>query len=183
MSMQTLNTVPKSFVQGDTVSMLLTFACYSAEDYTLKFCMTKGGAAITPKEATAEGASFALTISAEDSAKILPGIYNYALIVIDEDGQRSTIQSGSISVAPDPNGSIAKSDNQIILEKLKAAMTKLASGTNSSVNINGQQFTKRNLKELQDIIDNYQVNVDRELRELGLATKGGQKTIRTRFYP
>lgn len=174
--------VPNSFTQGDTVSFIESFADYPSTDWSLKFCMVRNGLAITPIEASASGTDFAVIISADDSAKIVPGNYVYSEIVTNiATSERLTIKTGSLIVSPDPTASLEQSTNAKILAGLKSAMLSLSTGTNEKVNINGQEFTKKNLETLQKTIDRYQIIVDGELRELGLDNKGGARTLQTFF--
>lgn len=173
---------PNSFTQGDTVSFIESFADYPATEWSLKFCMVRDGVAITPIDGSALETDFEVTISAVDSAKIVPGSYVYSEIATNiATSERQTIKTGSLFVLPDPTASIELSTNAKILSGLKSAMLSLSTGTNERVNINGQEFTKKNLETLQKTIDRYQIIVDGELRALGLNNKGGARIIQSFF--
>lgn len=67
---------------------------------------------------------------------------------------------------------------QDILTALEATILKLASGTNQSVNLNGQSFTKKDLKSLTEMRAYWKAEV---LREEAALLDSGNKDGRIRI--
>lgn len=156
---------PFSFIAGDTVRVTIGDSKYPSSAWTLQVVL-QGATESKPFDVTAgDNNAFDLVISATDSAKIAPGLYQVAYIYTEtaQDGDRQTGDCvDSVTVYADPAQTAAKSIARQTLEAMEAAYLKLAGGSNVTVNFNGQSFTKRNLRDLADAIDRQRAIVSGE---------------------
>jgi len=171
--------IPLSFTSGDSVKFYIEHADYPSSEFSLAFVLSRLGKVQTPIAGTQDGAGFLFSFK---TSGFLPGQYAWALVATSlADGSRSTVQRSDIWAWPDPMTDTPKSTAQIILENLEGALKTLSGGTNSSVSVNGQSFTKRDIGQLQIAIREQRSIVMAEMRRLGIMKNGAQKTLVTRF--
>jgi hypothetical protein len=157
MAVETLSEFPASFVAGDTIRVTISDSDFPSTAWGLKVLLQSSSAS-KPFAATAVGGgstAFSLVIAAVDSAKIPSGFYVVSYRYTQTAG--GEIQTGedqfAITVYSNPEGATTKTIARQTLEAMEAALLKLSSGSNVSVNFNGQGFTKRNIAELQKVIE------------------------------
>lgn len=123
--------------------------------------------------------SFTFALTSAQTAQIAPGAYLATISVTDAGGNRSNYSTDQVLVLPDPSKPMAQTVAQQQLALFEAALLQIS--PRQSVMINGQSYSFRQLKDLQDARDRAQARVDAELRALGLSRRGGAQTIVTRF--
>lgn len=173
-------TIPRTITKGDSVSFDVGGTGYSPSLFTLKFVIQSP----VPKilEAVAAGDRHVVTATPEQTSALDHGRFPFSLIwTTISDSARTTDGMGQILVLPDPTAAIGMSWARQALTNIEGAITKLTLGTNKSVDIDGQVYTKRDLKELFEARDRLIVTVSAELAEIGHPNKSGFKTIYTRF--
>lgn len=138
---------PPKFESGNSVTFIESFADYPASTWTLTLYLSLSGQLKFNKAFTADGDNFTLTITPTESETIGEGTYEFAEYA-STDTERKTARTGQIVVLQNLTTSQAPSSNQIALAAITAAITALSAGTNKSVNFNGQQFEKKDLKDL-----------------------------------
>lgn len=175
--------VPKSISAGTTLLFTETLSGYPASLWTLHFILNLDGALVANILATDGVDKFVVTSSIATTATWKPGQYNFAERVTEIADATNIIQvcSGRIAVTPDFSVNATPTPARVQLAALDAAILKLISSPNAEVNLNGQSFTRHNLKDMFAIRDQLQNQVDFELRGMGLSAKGGAKRIVTRF--
>jgi len=174
MAVPTLSSLPSSFVAGDTVRFAVNDPAYPAALFSLQVVF---GANDLSVSAASTGDTFLVELSGEDTKK-LKGAY-YVTYLFTSGGERQTVKAGKVFVEPDPAVSLEKSFARQALEAVEAAIIKLSSGTNQMVDINGQQFTKKDLNRLMDFRDKLKAEVAAESNEPG-SGRGGRLIV-TRF--
>lgn len=172
--------IPIEIVAGDTLSFTVSYAGYPPASNTLTFCLNKNGVSLTQITGTTSGDGYLVTESAANTAGWVPGRYSYTCY-ITAGGERVTVDSGQISIAPNMAVSQTPTAAQAMLAACNAAYLALATKTKSSVSFNGQSFTVQSLRELQLMRDRLRVEVQAEQRALGYNKQGGAKILVTRF--
>lgn len=172
---------PNSFVSGDSVSFLVSASDFPAGEWSLKFSIATDSFPVVV-EGTVEGLMHKVDIEPSVSETILPGDYA-CFFVLSKGGERVTVSDGFVRVLPNPLASMPDSWASRTLALVEEAITKIAAGTNTSVSINGQSFTKRSLSELTAFRDRLRMEVNVNLKKMGRPSSGGMKTIQTRFRP
>ena len=173
---------PKQITAGATILFSESLFAYPATLYTLVYVLNLNGALVAKLAAAASGNDFLITATAETTANWTPGRYNHsAIVTCIADETVIPVWNGQVQVLPNMGISTPQTPAQTQLASLDASITKLLAGTIKSATINGQSWTKNDLKTLFDIRDRLQTRVDAELRAIGLSRKGGSKTIVTRF--
>lgn len=164
MAVEVLTEFPHSFVAGDTIRVTMADSRFPSSLWKLKVLFQSALAAKSFAATTGTGGAYNIVIAASTSAKILPGAYSIAFVYTETSTQeRHTVESDrAIIVLRDPTVAGAKSIARQTLEAMESAFLKLSSGSNLSVNFNGQSFTKRNLEDFQDAIDRQRAIVQAE---------------------
>lgn len=139
--------IPPQFESGNSLQFTESFTCFPASEWALTLYLSQQGVAAFNVAAEADGDNFSFTITPTQSATIAAGIYDFAEYAT-KTNERQTARTGVVVVLPNLTVSQPKSDNQIALEAITAAINKLALGTEKMVNFNGQQFEKRDLSDL-----------------------------------
>lgn len=156
MPVAVLTQFPKSFIQGDAVRVKIADARYPSSLWTLKVWF-QGPTATTSFDAPAgTNGSYDLAITAAQSAGLAAGHYLVGLVYTETaapNDRKTSECEFQVSVFSNPAIPRAKTLARQTLEAMEAALLILAAGSNSSVNFNGQSFTKRNLADLQTAID------------------------------
>ena len=183
MPVATANGLPSSFTQGDTVSFGIADTRYPSGTWELGLALALSGKPAAPVAGAAQGdGSFLFTLTPVASAALAPGLYLASLIATETgSGQRISLGTRSLFVRPDLSVPLAQTPNMLALAAMKKGLATLSAGTVQTFSGGGQSWTKRTLGELRREIDRLQVDVNNELRALGLSTKGGAVNIVTRF--
>jgi hypothetical protein len=175
MAIESVNGVPDSARVGDTWRFSLNYADFPASSWSLAFFC--GGKEIA---GTSDGDSFLVVVPASQSKDIAPGNQPWLARVTDGT-DTATADSGTIQALASIAVKSEKSFARKTLEACEAALLKLAGGTNLKVNINGQEFTKRDIKELRDLHDWAVAKV--KLEEMQTGERSSNCIIHTRFKP
>lgn len=173
-------TIPRIITKGDSLSFDVGGTGYSPDVFNLKFVIQSP----VPKilEATGVADRHVVIATPEQTLQLDHGRFPFSLVwTTIADNARVTDGMGTILILPDPTSAVAPSWARTALSNIEAAITKLTTGTNKSVDIDGQLYTKRDLKELFEARDRLIVTVSAELAEIGQHNKSGFKTIYTRF--
>lgn len=162
MPVEALTQFPRSIIAGDTVRVTISDGDYPSSLWTLAVRFV-GTAAFSFAATPITGDQFELVLTAAQSLTLTPGTYNVTFTYTEtSSGEKQSVSAGKTQVYPDPSAVAPVSQARSTLSAMKAALLALAAGTTSTVNFNGQSFTKKNLKDLQDAIDRQQRIVDQE---------------------
>jgi hypothetical protein len=155
MSVEVLTEFPTSFVAGDTVLVTITDSDHPSSDWTLKVLLQSATGFKSFGAEVGTSDAFDLEITAEQSAGVVPDFYAVSYVFTETaTSERETVPlDQAITVYRNPEVAPTKSIARQTLEAMEAAFLKLAGGSNLSVKFNGQEFTKRNLKEFQEAIE------------------------------
>lgn len=171
MPVESLTEFPSSFVAGDTLRVTLSDSDYPSDDWTLTIHF-RGAVLKSYTAEEGENGEFDLVITASQTSELTAGTY-LVTFAYESDDDRKTEVFGNVEVFPNPTAATVKSIARQTLEAAQAAMLILVSGPNQSVNFNGQSFTKMNMRDLQEIIDNLQGIVDEE--DAAIASVSGRR--------
>jgi hypothetical protein len=128
-----------------------------------------------------DGNAFTVTLTSVATAALDGGTYDWAEYVT-QSGQRATARTGTLIVLPNLAVDSAPSFAEQQVELLQNALATLAAGTNETVNINGQSFTKRNIETYQKQLTYWEARVFQEQqRQAALRGNRSQNRIRTVF--
>ncbi len=188
MPVVTRSAVPRIITAGDTIIFSIgANTLYPNTDWTLKFALSQNGLVQRSLAAASadSGLGFLVTLPAIDTAKLIPGLSDAALVYTEaSSGQRATdaCSVGQVMIVPDPTQSLPESDSAKALKAVNAAIAQVAAEPYASVNFNGQSYNAQNLKDLFYHRDRLVVIVSAELAELGIGSRrGGAKMILARF--
>lgn len=164
MAVATLTKFPLSIIAGDTLRATISDSRYPSTLWTLSVQFESPTTVLPFAATTGTGISFNLVIAKTATAVIPPGEYNVRYIFTETSS--SERQTGDcfqqVQVYQDPTVVFPKTQARQALEAMQAAYLKLSSGANSSVNFNGQSFTRHNMKEFNDQIEMQKAVVDAE---------------------
>lgn len=181
MAVAALTEFPFTIVAGNTLRVILSEPDYPSSGWTLSVVFNGD----TVKQFTADsitGNQYELVIAASVTAQLAPGSYRVTFVYTDGDGEVASVDFGMVQVLNNPTALAAKSIARQTLEAMQAALLKIGADSEISVSFNGQSYTQKNLKDLQDAIDRQKVIVARE--DLSIALESGNSSsgnIYTRF--
>ena len=181
MPVQTLSCVPPRFEAGNTVIWTREFPSYPATSWTLAFILSQLGQVKANVAGVADGNAFMVTLTSAITAELDGGTYDWAEYVTQA-GERTTARTGTLIVLPNlaADSDPTFAEQQVAL--LQNALATLAAGTNETVNINGQSFTKRNIETYQKQLTYWEARVFQEQqRQAALRGNRSQNRIRTVF--
>lgn len=181
MPVPTLTCPPSRIESGNTVMFTDGFSQYPATLWTMEFVLSLDGNPTTVKATTASGTLFSVTIP----SNLKPGVYDFAEYVTEiSSGQRTTARVGTIEVLTNLAVAASKSFAKQMVDGLEVAILKLATGTNLTVNFNGQSFTKKDGPRMREELTFWQAAV---LREKANSMRGrqsmNQNRAQIRFVP
>lgn len=188
---QILTGPPHTLIAGDNLTFSVRNPDYPSGSYALSFTLFN---MLYPNESFAGAAqsdgSFLVVMTCPQTADVLPREYAGAL-VFTATGERKTVPTGAFWVIPDLTQNLNPSPNQVQLQNYEEVERKLSLGTNLSVSINGQVFTKKNIKEITNQIVWLQSRILKEKQQLnallGQPTSGRIVTefvgVQTEHYP
>lgn len=158
MPVETLTSPPDKVEAGNTVIFTESYSLYPTSAWTLAFVLILNGK-VRSIAASISGTKFSITLPTD----LKPGVYDYAEYVTETaSGQRTTARTGTIEVMPDLTKNVEPTFAAGTLEILETAIGKLSKGTNLTVNFNGQNFTKKDLKALREERTYWKAEVLRE---------------------
>lgn len=179
---------PFEFIAGDTVKWRredLT-ADYPADDgWTLAYRIVGKDDGLTAIEATADGAAFAVTISAAETAHLAAGVYQLAGRVA-KDGDQYTVYQGTLrvrqNVAGLESGNDTRSHARKVLDAIEAVIEKRATKDQESYTIEGRTLARTPIEALMRLRQAYRAEVKREERAERIAQGLGTRAkIKVRF--
>ncbi len=156
---------PIKFRAGDTVEWDVSNSDYPASTYTLKYYIR--GANALDVTAVADGENYTVTVTADDSIKLPPGIYSY----------QGRFESGTTHYTPEdmvgtfevlPNlaaataGTDARTHARIVLDAVNATLENRASKVQQAISIAGRQLSYMPVAELLMLKKFYENEVKRE---------------------
>jgi len=169
MAIETLGQVPFSMTAGDTVKFTKSFADFPVADWTLTYAFLGGNQSSKFEvAATVSGDEFLTTLTPELTEKVFPGTYNYAGFVTGTDGQRKTVDSGRIQIAPNLAITQPETWAQQALAMVEAALLKRIPKGMENFSINGKSVNRMAIAELNKLRDIYKNEVVLEQKATGL---------------
>lgn len=167
MAVETLTEFPASIFAGDTLRVAFSDSRFPVASWTARVLFQS---AVYSKSfpASVEDDHFLLEISAADTATLPPDLYIVSLVYTETstEERQTDEEQLAITVFADPTGTVQKSIARQTLEAMESALLKIAGNPRLTANFNGQTFTYRNLKDLQDAIDRQKSVVSSEATQL-----------------
>ncbi len=154
---------PETIRAGDTLQITLGLDDYSAEDWDCTIVLANSTNVYT-LTSSADNASFYFTISATSTGNYVAGDYNYVVRVSNIDNEEFTADSGIVtikskySVAADQ-----RSFNKKMLDYLEALLLRMSVNPDQQYSLAGRSITKKNLKEVQSMRDDYKARVNNQI--------------------
>lgn len=172
MPIAALTQFPSSFVAGDTVRVTLSDPDHPSTAWSLQVQLQGSSSRAAFNASAVSAGAFSLVLSATDTAKLTAGEYSVFFVYTETaSGDRVTDdEMRLLAVLPDPAAKVTSSTAQQILDALEATLKVVAQDPDTSVNFNGQSYTSKNLKDLQDAIVRQKqiVNFENNQRRIGL---------------
>jgi hypothetical protein len=177
-TVETLSDIPASFRAGDTVSFPRSGGDYKAsDDWTRKIVFIKGDDRKTIT-GSADGDDFSFEIKSQISKSWMPGRYDWIEVATDADGERTTIDQGTVIIQENLVDGSPKTLNRKIYENLNAIMEQRSMPNQDieSSNINGQSINRMTSEQLMKWLNYYGAKVAAEDRQR--SASNGQDTGR-----
>ena len=159
----------QTLISGDTLTFLTSLADYPANaGWVLTYRLVPravGGSAVS-LSSTAEGADHRITATADTTAGWVTGAYGWAAYVT-KGAERYTVDSGQLTVLPNPGTVTAGTDTRTQAEKaLDDARAAFAawSPTRRSYRIGDREMTFNSADEIISLISYWENVVAREVR-------------------
>ncbi len=151
---------------ADTVAIVETFSDYPIASYSLILYLNLAGVAATNVSGVGSDTNtWTFTLPNTTTTNLTPGLYDYAMRATKTaDSTTSTAKTGQVTFIPNLAATTAPSAAQVLLTQLNATILALAASGNSSVSLNGQSFTKRDLHQLMEMRRELEAQVFREQR-------------------
>lgn len=143
MAIETLTALPDEFFAGDTVKVTTDGGDYPAPDWVRK--LTFQGPTPFSVTATADGTDHLFTISSATTTAVEGGVYGWTEIA-EADGERATIDTGTVWIKPDPTLTTQSWARQCLTLLRAHIQGRLPSGLTSHT-INGTSINKMSLPE------------------------------------
>lgn len=178
--------IPLDFILGDTVKFSIAESDYPAPTWviTYYFNSKKYKKSVI---ASASGSEHLVTLSAAESAKFSPGLYNYQAKAESGD-EKYTVDTGRIEVWPDESGELldALTVHENIIEKLDLSI--LDRVTDDFIEIwteAGRKFVANDLDKLKGLRNYYinQIAAEKAKRERAAGRPDKSRTIKAQFKP
>jgi hypothetical protein len=183
--MENLTRIPSSFIAGDSLAWLLSYADYPADGgWVLSIVLVKDGAKITIPS-TASGSQHQVSIPSATTAAYAPGTYHFQASVTSGT-DRVTVGSGSIEIKPDfasqTTGYDARTWLDKAIEALEASIAGRASKTQLAQTIGGVQVQHIPPGDQLSLLDKLRAQRQRqEAVERRTAGLGSRSIIKVRF--
>lgn len=183
----TLAAIPSAFYAGDSLSLLISLADYSAADgWTLAYAFRKKGGSDINLTSTASGGNHLLAVTAAASAEWIDGLYSGVGRVTHTDGRVVTVWSGLLNIKPnlaeEPANFDGRSSARKCLEAITAVLEGKATRDVMQTTIAGQSIGRMTFGELLAAQAHFQDLVDREQAEIDAANGlGSKRNILVRF--
>lgn len=139
-----------TIISGDTHKTTVSDSNYSTSLWSLKYHLV--GPSTLTVDATVQGTEFLVTLSANQTSVLKPGIYQWALRA-SYSGESYTIASGMVTVKPNPASGTARIFiAQRMVELIEKALTgQLEEGEAiEALSISGRSITMINRSELME---------------------------------
>lgn len=178
---------PIRFTQGDTQKWNESFCGYPASDGWELNYLIRGPVALDLEFETdivANGDGFDITLSAEDSATLTEGTYLFQGKV-SKAGEVHTVTQRHVTIDPDltevDDATDVRSDAQIMLDNVNAAITKILAKPNVEVEIAGRRYRKEQLKDLYEMRQRLRSEVKKEQDDELIANGKRPQRVQTVF--
>jgi hypothetical protein len=149
MALTALTGIPCSWESGDTLIFSETFADYPTADWSAVLYLSLNGGTPTAISATEVSGAFVFTLSAAATAALAPGTYDYAIRVTNGSAETAKAKAGRIAFTPNPATAQTPSTAQTMVTRLETVLQTFATTDRISVSMNGQSFTRANMKDYQ----------------------------------
>lgn len=175
------NTPVNVLVAGDSVSWSFYDAGHlPADGWAASLVFNRDGSQILTKGATPSGNNWIIGLVSTDTQALAAGI-TQVFLVFTRATERVTEYAGTITIAPNPTGTMTPTPAMLALTGIKNTITTIVSNPESSASFNGQTYTMQNLNDLFPIRDRLQAEVNAEFRTMGITVRGSSRTILFRF--
>jgi hypothetical protein len=169
-------------VAGDTLNFLTTVADYPASSgWVLKFRLVPrtAGTAVT-LSSTAEGDDHRTQATSTTTAAWAAGQYGWSSWV-EKAGEVYTLESGQITIAPDPRtlaaGTDTRSEAEAALDAVNAMLKGKATNAVMLYRINDREVRSYSIPELVKLRSLLLTQVGQERRAAGIADKTGSSRL------
>lgn len=161
MSLTVTSGVPFRLTIGDAASFLVSDSDYGAPDWTAQLVIRDSSGQVTLFDATADGSNHLFELTNAGTSKLKPGPGTVS-VVYSDGTNRQTVGEREIFLLSDPTGPREKSKAEKIVEELEDTIEKLSGQSNSVVGSQGQNYTKRDLEQLNRTLTYWKARVIRE---------------------
>ena len=173
--------------QGDTINWIFALPSYPNDQWTGQLAFVQKGSKVgQPATMAADPTSlenWLATVAAADTAKIPVGLTEVYTVMtgVADPKPRVSLFQGDVNVLPNPLGTIPQTSNMIALAAVQKTINIILAQPEQSASFNGQTYTLHSIKDLFDIRDQLQFNVNGELAVMGVSHGKNYKILQDRF--
>jgi hypothetical protein len=161
MSLTVQQGIPATLIAGDAVSFKVSDTDFPASTWTSKIVFKDESGTVKTFDGTASGSDHLFSLTNTQAATLVAG-QNLVCLQFSDGTNRQTSDWTEIKVLPDPATVREPTFAQAQVALLRGGIAKLNAGTHTTVNFNGQSFTRVNLPDYQKQLTYYEARVIRE---------------------
>jgi hypothetical protein len=180
MAFEALSSIPCEFESGNSVTVTMPLPDVLPSEGEAKLYLSLNGTAVDNFVATESGDEFTFTITAAESAALVPGIYDWAIYFVYTGTQRISQGTGRVQVTANLAASQTPSFWQAEVTRLQTALALLSASDKISVSFNGQSFQRANMKEYRESLLYAEARVVGERRK---AARARGECVPTTYAP
>ena len=152
---------PKKLTAGVTWEWTKTLSDYPASEWTLSYYLRKNGTGINTFNATADGDTHSVTVSAVVSGACAVGVYDF-IGIVTKGTEKHVVFDGIVEVLPNPTASAAydpRTHARRVLDLIEAAMEGRIPNGMESYTIGGRSINKISIPDLRLLWEKYKQDV------------------------
>lgn len=171
MSFSTTTGIPALFTIGDAATFQILDSDHPASDWTsILYFRDEAGAIKSFARSSVSGDYHVFVLTNANTATLIAG-QNFVYLIFSDGTHRQTADYGDVTVLADPAAAGTPSFAQAQVTLLKTVIASFNTSSATTVNFNGQSFTRSSLNEYQSQLTLWEARVIQE-RKKARAARG-----------
>lgn len=179
---------PDSIQAGDTLTWKRSLSDYPASSWVLSYRLTSTTAQLATIAASADGDDHLVSVAPATTAAWAAGDYELRGQAYNATtGAKHTVFVADVKILADlmaenASGNDQRSHAVKTLAAIEATILTLAGGTNATISVDGETYSRKNLEELERVRGRYRTEVaaEEELERINRGLKSS-RVYKTRF--
>lgn len=161
MAVEVQEGVPSVITMGDAVSFTISNAEFPAGTWTSKCVFKDELGAVKSFDGVQSGTKHLFELSNTNTGTLVAG-QNFVCLLFSDGSHRETREWGDINVLSDPAAADIPTFAQAQVTLIRSLLDSVHASGTTSVNFNGQSFTRSNINDLENQLVNWEAQVIRE---------------------